>query len=244
MKKKFTILVLVLLTSVMMLPACSEPPAPSEEITDTANIEDIEVQVRGEVPKQVQVVVEGELPDGCTKINDITTERREYSFEVEITTLRTTGVECSEESYTFTEEVSLPVNNLPAGEYAVIVEGANSMEGSFEFTEDNVMTTASTGGNATVEDLQIDLMEDAPDRVKVTVIGKLKDPCTEMEGIEYELEDGTFLVHVKTAREAHTMCNSQAAVPFDESVELDVSGLEAGEYVVESQDVTATFELP
>jgi inhibitor of cysteine peptidase len=238
------VLILLALIITLILSSCSQEAEPIEEITDTATIETIEINVRGEVPKQVQVKIIGYLPDSCTKIHDINTERADDSFQIDVVTLRTTGVECSEEQSDFEERVTLPVNNLPAGEYSVIVEGANSKSGSFEFTEDNVLSSSGMQSNATINDLVIDMVDDNPDMVKVTIIGSLKDPCTELEEIEYELEDTTFTIIVKTAREAHTMCNSQAEVPFEEVIELDTSGLSAGEYLVESQEISQTFEIP
>jgi inhibitor of cysteine peptidase len=241
MKKMLILLILII---PLILSGCNEEAAPTEEITDTATIESIEINVRGEVPKQVQVMITGHLPDSCTKIHDINTERADNSFQIDIITLRTTGVECSEEQSDFEERVSLPVNNLPAGVYSVTAEGANSKSGSFEFTEDNVLSASGMQSNATIKDLVIDMLDDNPDKVKVTIIGSLKDPCTELEEIEYELEDTTFTIIVKTSREADTMCNSQAEVPFEEVIDIDISGLSAGEYSVESQEISRTFEIP
>jgi PBP1b-binding outer membrane lipoprotein LpoB len=244
MRNMNKVLILFTLIVPLILSGCSEETEPTEEITDTATIETIEINVRGEVPKQVQVKILGNLPDSCTKIHDINTERTNSSFQIDIITLRTTGVECTEELSDFEERVSLPVNNLPAGKYSVTVEGANSKSGSFEFTEDNVLSASGMQSNATIKDFVIEMVDDNPDTVKVTIIGSLKDPCTELEGTEYELEETTFTIIVKTAREAHTMCNSQAEVPIEEVIELDISGLSAGEYSVESQEISRTFEIP
>jgi inhibitor of cysteine peptidase len=74
------------------------------------------------------------------------------------------------------------------------------------------------------------------------VRGNLPDGCTYLDEFEVEREGDTFEIAVWTVRDPEAMC-TMALVPFEETVSLDVAGLEAGEYTVVVQDQTASFRL-
>ncbi|MGC9346661.1 MAG: hypothetical protein ACP5JG_00870 [Anaerolineae bacterium] len=101
-----------------------------------------------------------------------------------------------------------------------------------------------SGGRAYVDDLQLLIMESFPVQVRAVITGQLSDGCTEVQEtrVEYDAASQTFRLHIETYRDPEKMC-TQALVPFEESVSLDVEGLSAGTYTVEIQDETATFEL-
>lgn len=95
---------------------------------------------------------------------------------------------------------------------------------------------------ATVESIQINIMESFPVQVSVQVSGYLGDGCTELAGVETTQDGNTFEVSVITQRPADAICTQQL-VAFDENVSLDVAGLPAGTYTVNVNGVTDTFEL-
>ncbi|GJM42859.1 MAG: hypothetical protein DHS20C20_31410 [Ardenticatenaceae bacterium] len=86
-------------------------------------------------PVQVNVRARGDLPDGCTSIDNVATTQQGTTFNINITTLRQTGELCTEALVPFEETISLEVLGLPAGTYAVNVNGIN---GSFTLQVDNV----------------------------------------------------------------------------------------------------------
>jgi hypothetical protein len=88
-------------------------------------------------PVQVQLSIQGTLPDSCMVIEDISSQRSEGVFWVEITTQRLEGA-CEPGPIPFQEQIALEVVGLPAGEYQVDVEGVRQ---SFSLAVDNVLPT-------------------------------------------------------------------------------------------------------
>ncbi len=97
-------------------------------------------------------------------------------------------------------------------------------------------------GNATVESIEIMVLESFPVQIKVNASGYLSDGCTKIDEITEEKKDNTFLVSIKTVRSADMFC-TEAIVPFQEVISLDVYGLKAGIYTVDVNGVNGTFEL-
>lgn len=97
-------------------------------------------------------------------------------------------------------------------------------------------------GNATVERIEIMVLESFPVQIKVNANGYLPDGCTKIDGIEKEKEGSTFLVTIRTIRPADAFC-TQAIVPFQEVISLDVYGLKAGIYNVDVNGIKGTFKL-
>jgi inhibitor of cysteine peptidase len=78
----------------------------------------------------------------------------------------------------------------------------------------------------------------------VVAVGYLPDGCTEIDGIDVdrEVDAQTFEVTIGTVRPRDAMC-TQALVPFEETIELDVLGLPAGTYSVDVNGIVETFTL-
>lgn len=107
-----------------------------EFIYGTANVENIEIMTLGSFPVQVKVSASGNLPDGCTEIDEIQTEKTGNSFEVSISTKRPRDAICTQALVPFTETIPLEVRTLEAGTYTVDVNGVT---GTFELATDNVI---------------------------------------------------------------------------------------------------------
>ena len=97
-------------------------------------------------------------------------------------------------------------------------------------------------GNATVESIEIMVLESFPVQIRVNASGYLPDGCTKVDGIVRGKEGNTFLVNIRTVRPANAFC-TEAIVPFQEVISLDVYGLKAGIYNVDVNGVKGTFEL-
>jgi inhibitor of cysteine peptidase len=97
-------------------------------------------------------------------------------------------------------------------------------------------------GEARVSSVEILLLESFPVQVRAAIRGSLPDGCTEIDEVTQERQADTFYVTLTTVRPRDAMC-TEAEVPFEEMVELDVYGLEAGTYTVDANRVTATFTL-
>ena len=97
-------------------------------------------------------------------------------------------------------------------------------------------------GLAVVDSINILVMELMPVQVSVVVRGNLPDGCTTIGQATTEREDKTFVVTLTTQRPLEAMC-TQALVPYEQTVPLDVAGLPAGVYTVTVNGVSDTFEL-
>lgn len=112
-----------------------------EYIYGTASVETIQVLMLESFPVQVKVMAMGYLPDSCTEINEIKTEKKENSFNINITTKRPKDAVCAQAIIPFNETIPLDVNGLKAGNYSVKVNG---VKGSFELEVDNMLNNQSS----------------------------------------------------------------------------------------------------
>ena len=103
-------------------------------------------------------------------------------------------------------------------------------------------TESSAQGRAFLESLQVAVLESFPVQVQATISGNLSDGCTTIVEIPVQRQNNVFLINVVTARDEQLAC-TQALVPFNETVALDVQGLPAGTYTVMADGLSQTFTL-
>ena len=133
--KRYSLLVATMGLLVAGAAACAtgsggeEPPIPG-----TAQVDSIDLLMLESFPVQITALVRGNLPDGCTTIDQIAQERQGNTFKVTITTRRPAGKMCTEALAPFEETIALAVNGLPAGTYTVEVNGTTR---SFTLDVDN-----------------------------------------------------------------------------------------------------------
>jgi len=118
------------------------PPSGEMEIHEMAGVDEVDVLLLESFPLQVNVVVKGNFPDGCTTIHRTETEFVENRFTVRIFTQRPADPMCTEALVPFEEVIPLDVYGLPAGIYTVDVYGTKS---SFTFEQDNVLEEPGGG---------------------------------------------------------------------------------------------------
>ncbi len=119
----------------------SQETSGDEYLYGSAIVECIQVLTVESFPVQVQVVAEGYLPDGCTEIDGITTEREENTFNIKINTKRPHDALCTDAIEPFSKTIPLEVLGLKAGNYTVNVNGVT---GSFELAVDNTLDESSS----------------------------------------------------------------------------------------------------
>jgi len=98
-----------------------------------------------------------------------------------------------------------------------------------------------TIGLASVDEIDILILESFPIQINVIARGNLPDPCTEIYEINQEREGNTFFVSIKTYRPPGPCI--QVLAPFEETIPLEVYGLPAGTYTVDVNGVQDTFDL-
>lgn len=121
-------------------------------------------------------------------------------------------------------------------------ESVLSSNGSDSSDWENNYTGKLISDNATVEGIEIMVLESFPVLIKVNARGYLPDGCSHIGEILKEKKDNTFFVQIKTVRPSDTFC-TEVIVPFQEMITLDVYGLKAGTYIVDVNGVNATFKL-
>jgi inhibitor of cysteine peptidase len=97
-------------------------------------------------------------------------------------------------------------------------------------------------GQALVDSVEIVLLESFPVQAQAVVKGNLPDRCTKIKEATTTFEDNTFHINLTTERSADELC-TQALVPFEETIPLDVTGLLKGDYTVDVNGLTETFQL-
>ena len=96
---------------------------------------------------------------------------------------------------------------------------------------------------AQVDEVQVQQMESFPVQIRVLVKGNLPDGCTQIDtAARVRREENVFMVMLYTRRPKDAMC-TQALVPYEKIIPLDVAGLEAGEFTVNVNGEVQTFKL-
>jgi hypothetical protein len=110
--------------------------ASNQPVRGQAQVDEVEVLILESFPVQVSVIARGELPDSCTRIDEIISQRAEDTFRVAITTLRQPDTVCTQVIVPFEQTIALDVAGLPAGTYTVSVNGVPA---TFTLDVDNVL---------------------------------------------------------------------------------------------------------
>lgn len=94
---------------------------------------------------------------------------------------------------------------------------------------------------AQVENIRVLILESFPVQVQVVAQGYLSDGCEKIKQASSSRDGNTFMVEI-TTHSVGEFC-TEALVPFEEVVSLDVYGIEAGTYTVNVNGITDKFEL-
>lgn len=97
-------------------------------------------------------------------------------------------------------------------------------------------------GQATVDSIDVVMVESFPVQVLVIVRGNLPDGCTQLGDPVVQVTGSTFMMTLPTTRMTDAVC-TEALAPFEIPVPLDVVDLPAGSYTVDVHGVTGTFTL-
>lgn len=100
----------------------------------------------------------------------------------------------------------------------------------------------TTQPQATVDAIQVLILESFPVQVHVQVEGWLPESCSEIGAITQRREDDTFWVEIGVTRPADALC-AQVLTPFTATIALDVEGLPAGTYTVDVNGARGSFAL-
>jgi len=216
--------------------------------TDTrgqAHVDSIEILVLESFPVQIRALVRGSLPDSCTAIDQIVQAREGNAFRVTITTVRATGQACAQSLVPFEESIPLQVVGLQAGDYTVTV---NDISTTFQLSADNVAQTQPEPGRVIVGEAAVSSVDVGPvpgDALPLTVVvrGNLPDGCTRIARVTHTVEGHELRITVTTERPADLMC-TEALVPFEQAIPIEVATLPTGTITVIANGVRTSFERP
>ena len=97
-------------------------------------------------------------------------------------------------------------------------------------------------GNRFITKIEINTLESFPVQITATVSGIFPNGCYKVGDIKKDRVNNQFTLDLNIKGYLDELC-TQALVPFETSVNLDVYGLPAGEYSVQAGDVTQKFTL-
>ncbi|MBK8989149.1 MAG: hypothetical protein IPM39_24305 [Chloroflexi bacterium] len=97
-------------------------------------------------------------------------------------------------------------------------------------------------GLATVESVQILKLESFPVQINVQARGMLPNGCASINEIISQKNGNAFTIAVTTVQAPDRIC-TQALVPFEETIALDVLDLPAGTYTVSVNGIGGSFTL-
>ena len=112
-----------------------------ETVRGQARVDSIQILIEESFPVQVNVRVRGELPDGCTTVDEVITQQTGPTFQSVVGTIRPGDAVCTAATVAFEEVVALDVLGLDAGTYTVTVNG---ISGSFTLDADNRIEEEAT----------------------------------------------------------------------------------------------------
>lgn len=93
-----------------------------------AMVDSIDITLRESFPVEVDVLVKGNLPDGCTELGDAKQQLLGKTFNINLETrkLKDADVMCTQALVPFEETIALEnVVGITAGEYTVTVNGVS-----------------------------------------------------------------------------------------------------------------------
>lgn len=105
-----------------------------------AMVDSVEVVLKESFPVQIDVLVEGNLPDGCTELGNARQQLVENTFNINLETrkLKDTDVMCTQALVPYETTISLDnVVGISAGEYTVNVNGVST---TFTMDVDNYIS--------------------------------------------------------------------------------------------------------
>lgn len=135
-----------------------------------------------------------------------------------------------------------PTGNEAGNAAATPTTSPDSPVSSDDPTTEPVPTGEVITGTAMIDSVDLLILESFPLQMTAHITGNYPDGCTGLGTVTQERVENIITITVETTRPADMMC-TQALVPFEENVSVDIQGLLAGEYTVIINGVEAMFTL-
>lgn len=97
-------------------------------------------------------------------------------------------------------------------------------------------------GNATIENIDIQIPESFPVEINVIVRGYLQDVCTDFDKIEIKREDKVFFINIKTIKSIDAICEDQPYY-FERVIPLEAQNVSPGVYNIIVNNINGSFVI-
>lgn len=208
--------------------AADAPDQDDGAVDNAGVVETIDILLLESFPLRAMALVTGYFPNGCWSLAEVAvTQTEETVFEVNVHGRHSGAEVCTEALVPFEETAEIPINQLPAGTY--IVE-AGEQTATFELQVDNMLEMPDEKPNIQIGQADVTgasvAVNEAAGVAEVTVIGYLRDGCTNINEIVVgEPVDNVLPIAVTTTRDSNMMC-TMALVDYEETIEIPLEGLD------------------
>jgi len=225
-------------------PVIETVPAVPDQGYQAVAVDGVEVEVGVGSPIPVHVIVSGSLPGTCAQIEHVQQQQDGSTFRVSVSAVPSVAEDCIQDTLPFKIGIPLNVVNLPAGSYAVEVNGVSTT-----FNLDTGSTGSelpTTNSPITKDDIQVDTVDidigvGSPIQVHAIVSGNLPGTCAQVGEIRMHRDGTTFLVRLIAATPEIGSCTPDS-LPFRLEIPLNIVNLPEGPYEVNVNGTTASFD--
>ena len=221
-----------------------DAPDDVEPVAEDALVDEVIVLTEGVPVTEYAVEIHGHLRDGCTEIDSVTQSIEDGRIVITINTVRDPDALCTMALVPFVHVEPLDVEGLDPGEYTVEVNGVTAtLELAMnDFIDNGIVDRGMVGQDALIDAVRVIAEATPPAAFAIEIQGHFRDGCTSLHSVTQAFDGERIIVTVNTLRDPEAMC-TMALVPFTYTIPLNIAGLEAGEYTVEVDGVTATLTL-
>ncbi len=233
MRKILLLLCLFLLTHLWLFAQSEDNLAPVNEVL---------INILESSPPQYTLVVEGDLPDGCTEITDYEQEVLGLNIIITLSTTRDSEMMCTMSLVPFTHAIPIDTAGLMSAEYTITVNGVQLSSGNVFIEGTPNAQAVEEGTLAPVNSVTINIMKSTRIQVEIVVEGEMPDSCTEISEHTQTVQGNIIEIELFTMRDPNAMC-AQVLTPYSHTIQLDMAGLTPASYAVIVNDVEADFTL-
>jgi hypothetical protein len=234
---------LVLSLFAVLAAACAPLPvpgaAPAAEGLRPIPVDAVSVEVGVGSPIPVDLFVSGSWPDLCAQLAEI--RQTVAGSRIEVTLLATPAdPACPPDHLGLPFRIAVPLNavELPTGAYTVVVNGVSA---EVEIDPVKALEALPVVEGAQVDRVEVEVGVGSPIPVSVLVEGNFPAACAQLGAIQQTLEGNTFFVTVTTVSPPGAQCAADS-LPFRTTLPLNVVGLAPGQYTVNVNGASATFD--
>ena len=211
-------------------------------------VDQVEVEVGVGSPIPVHVMVSGKMPDPCSQVEYTEIKQDGSNFIITLSATPDKGGPavdgCIKDPMIFTMGIPLNVVDLPAGSYAVTVNGSRA-----DFKLDTADSTSSLGttdmpivkSDIQVDSVNVDIGRGSPLPIHAIVSANLPNACAQLGEVRVQRDGTTFFVRLVAYLPAQTDCNPDT-LPIRIEVPLNIAYAPEGPYEVNVNGVTASFD--